>query len=161
MHMRGLLVVVLMLAAGLSSEGRAANELQLSADGWHSWRVASVTQYDEETIFVLIKSGKPAEIDVAGHWCKQRQPENVIDHGLVSTDTSIDWLQQHLGDPSDIGEDALAAISRHAGHRALQILIDIVESDAAADTRQEAIFWMAMSESDAAFDYIDRLLMAD
>jgi hypothetical protein len=158
---RGLIVVVLMLAACLSNQSRAAAALALTADGWHSWRVASVTQHDEETIVVLIKSGKPAEIDVAGHWCKQRRPENVIDHGLVSADTSIDWLQQHLGDPPDIGGHALAAISRHAGHRALQILIDIVESDAAADTRREAIFWMAMSESDAAFDYIDRLLMAD
>jgi len=41
---RGLIVVVLMLAAGLSSESRAASPLQLSADGWHSWRVASVTR---------------------------------------------------------------------------------------------------------------------
>jgi hypothetical protein len=36
MHMRGLLVTVLMLAASLSSESRAAAELQLTADGWHS-----------------------------------------------------------------------------------------------------------------------------
>ncbi|MDH4125304.1 MAG: hypothetical protein OEV69_06665, partial [Gammaproteobacteria bacterium] len=101
------------------------------------------------------------EIEIAGHWCRQRRHEAAVDHGLLSTDTSIDWLQQHLGNPSDLGEHALAAISRHAGHRALQILIDIVESDAAADTRQEAIFWMTMSGSDAAFDYIDGLLMAD
>ena len=158
---RGLVVAVVMLAAGLGSLSRAASALQLTADGWHSWRVASVTRAGEETIYVLINTGRPAEIEVAGRWCNQRRHAAVLDHGLLDVDTSINWLQQYLGEPSDIGEQTLAAISRHAGGRALQILIDIVESDAPADTRQEAIFWMAMSESDAAFEYIDALLMAD
>ena len=70
-------------------------------------------------------------------------------------------MQQFLGSRSDLSSDALAAISRHAGSRALQILIDIVESDAHMDVREEAVFWMAMSESEEAFAYIDHLLMAD
>jgi hypothetical protein len=161
MHMRGLLVTVLMLAASLSSESRAAAELQLTADGWHSWRVASVSDGDEETILVRVKSGVPTDIEILGHWCNRHRHDDAIDHGVLNADTSIDWLQQYLGRRDDLGEDALAAISRHAGDRALQILIGIVESDADADARQEAIFWMAMSESEAAFEYIDGLLMAE
>jgi hypothetical protein len=40
-------------------------------------------------------------------------------------------------------------------------LINIVESDAHMDVREEAVFWMAQSQSDDAYDYLDRLLMAN
>ena len=43
----------------------------------------------------------------------------------------------------------------------MQIMIDIVESDAHMDVREEAVFWMAQSGSQEAFAYLDRLLMAD
>ena len=49
----------------------------------------------------------------------------------------------------------------HEGSRAVQILIDVVESDAHMDIREEAVFWMAQSDSEEAFDYLDRLLMID
>ena len=160
-RMRGLIVVALMVAAGLSNQSDAASPINLSEDGWHTWRVASVKQPDEETIFVLVKSGKPVEIEIAGNWCNRRRHEQAIDLGLLSTDESIDWLQRHLGTRSDLSSDALAAVSRHAGDRSLQILIDIVESDADDEIREEAVFWMAMSESDDAFNYIDRLLMGN
>ena len=133
--------------------------------GWHTWQVPSVRFAENETIYVLIKSGETKEIEVAGDWCwgrsERNRRNNPIDHGVLTTDESIDWLQQYLGTRSDLSSDALAAISRHAGERALQILIDIVESDAHIDIREEAVFWMAMSESEAAFAYIDRLLMVD
>lgn len=160
-RLRGLAVVALMFAAGISSQTIAAGTLQLNEDGWHRWQVSSVKQHADETIFVLIMSGKAKDIEIAGHWCNGHRHEQAIDHGLLSTDESIDWLQQHLDDPSSLRSDAIAAISMHAGDRPLQILIDIVESDADHEIREEAVFWMAMSESDAAFDYIDKLLMAN
>ncbi len=79
--------------------------------------------------------------------------------GNRSTDESIDWLQQYIRSRSDLGSDALAAISRHAGDRSLNVLIGIVESDSDRELREEAVFWMVLSESDAAFEYIDRLLI--
>ena len=165
-RMRGLIVVTLMIAAGLSNQTNAASPMQLSEDGWHSWRVASDEHSGEETIYVLIKSGKPTEIEILGQWCNGRwrersQHEQAIDLGLLSADESIDWLQQHIGTRSDVSSDALAAISRHGGGRSLRILIDIVESDTDHEIREEAVFWMAMSESEEAFDYINRLLMSD
>ena len=156
-----LMLVVLLAAAGASSEIRAAEMLNLVDDGWYTWRVASVSQFDEEQFYVLVKSGEPRKIEIVGHWCSDRKHTNAVDLGLLETDASIDWLQQYTGKRSDLGSDALAAVSRHTGSRALNILIDIVESDAHMDVREEAVFWMAQSQSDDAYDYLDRLLMAN
>jgi hypothetical protein len=161
-----LLLLVLLLAAGAGSEIRAAETLSFDADGWYTWRVASAGEYDEEQFYVLLKSGKPQEIEIVGHWCNSwkrsdKKHAAAMDLGLLDTDTSIDWLQQHTGERTDLSSDALAAISMHEGSRAVRILIDIVESDAHMDIREEAVFWMAQSESEAAFDYLDRLLMID
>ena len=165
-RMRGLIVIMLMVAAGFSNQTNAASIINLSEDGWHSWQVASVEPAAEETIYVLVESGKPVEIEIAGRWCNgqrhdQWKHEQAMDLGSLGADESIDWLQQHIGTGSDLSSDALAAISRHAGDRSLQILIDIVESDAHDEIREEAVFWIAMSESDKAFDYINRLLMSN
>ncbi len=162
----GLVLIVLLLAAGASSQARAAEPINLTDDGWYTWHVASTGEYDDEQFYVLVKSGKPTEIEIVGHWCNRwkrsdkKYPE-ASDLGLLDTNTSIDWLQQHTGERSDLSSDALAAISMHEGSRAVQILIDIVESDAHMDVREEAVFWMAQSDSEAAFDYLDRLLMID
>ncbi len=159
-------LIVLLLAAGASSQTRAAEPINLTDDGWYTWHVASAGEHDEEQFYVLVKSGKPKQIEIVGHWCNRwkrsdkKYPE-ALDLGLLDTDTSIDWLQQHTGERSDLSSDALAAISMHEGSRAVQILIDIVESDAHMDVREEAVFWMAQSDSEAAFDYLDRLLMID
>lgn len=161
-----LMLVVLLLAAGAGSEIRAAETLRLDDDGWYTWRVASVSEFYEEQFYVLVKSGEPREIKIIGQWCNswnrsdRRYPE-AVDLGLLDADRSIDWFEQYIGSRSDLSSDALAAISMHEGSRALQVLIDVVESDAHMDIREEAVFWMAQSESDAAFDYIDRLLMID
>lgn len=163
-RMSGLLLVVLLIAAGAGSEIRAAEtnglDEKLGDDGWYTWRV------EEEQFYVLMKSGEPREIEIAGHWCNgwqlsdQRYSE-AVDLGLLEADPSIDWFEQYIGKRSDLSSDALAAISMHDGNRALKILIDIVESDAHIDVREEAVFWMAQSRSEVAFDYLDRLLMID
>ncbi len=160
----GLVLIVLLLAAGASSEARAAEPINLSDDGWYTWRVASAGQYDEEQFYVLIKSGKPKEIEIVGHWCNNWRRSDkkypvATDLGLVDTNSSIDWLQQYTGERTDLSSEALAAISMHEGTRAVQVLIDIVESKAHMEVREEAVFWMAQSDSEEAFNYLDRLLM--
>jgi len=159
-YLRGILLLAIMSAACAGSQTYAANVLQLTEDGWYRWRVPAAQPNEEETIYVRVNAGKPQAIEISGHWCNGQKHAAAIDLGVLTTDESIDWLQRYLGADSDLREDALAAISRHAGHRALQVLIDIIESDADRETRQEAIFWMAQSESDAAFAYLDRLLLA-
>jgi hypothetical protein len=160
----GLLLLVMLLAAGASGQARAAEPINLADDGWYTWRVASAGEYDEEQFYVHLKSGKPKAIEIVGHWCNRwkRSDKNypdATDLGLLDTDTSIDWLQPLTGERSDLSSDALAAISMHKGRRAVQILIDVVESDAHMDVREEAVFWMAQSDAEEAFDYLDRLLM--
>ena len=162
-----LLLAVLLIAAGISSPTRAAEPLGLADDGWYTWRVASVEEFEEEEFFVMIKSGEASKIQIIGRWCNswgrsvrsERNLPEAIDLGFVDTDASIDWFEQYIGKRSDLSSDALAAISQHEGSRAVQIMIDIVESDAHMDVREEAVFWMAQSGSQEAFDYIDRLLM--
>ena len=165
-RLSGLLLIVLLIAAGASSQIRAAEPLRLDDDGWYTWRVESGGEYDEEKFYVQMKGGKPKELEIVGRWCysrnhsDQRYPE-AMDLGLLDTDTSIEWLQQHTGERSDLSSDALAAISMHEGSRAVRVLIDVVESDAHMEVREEAVFWMAQSDSEEAFNYLDRLLMID
>ena len=85
----------------------------------------------------------------------------ISDLGSVSADDSIDWLRPYINAKSDVASDALAAISRHQGNYAFQVLAEVVESTADYDFREEAIFWMVMSETENAFAYIDRLIMGD
>ncbi len=160
----GLVLIAVLLAAGASSQARAAEPINLSDDGWYTWRVAATGEYDEEQFYVLIKSGKPKEIEIVGHWCNRWNGSDkkypvATDLGMLDTNSSIDWLQQYTGERTDLSSEALAAISRHEGTRAVQVLIDIVESKAHMDVREEAVFWMAQSDSEEAFNYLDRLLM--
>jgi len=163
-----LLLVMLLIAAGISSPARAAEPLTFDGDGWHSWSVASVDEFEEEQFFVKVKSGQAQKIHIVGRWCNgwsrkhsSRNYPEAVDHGFIETDPSIDWFEQYIGKRTELSSDALAAISQHEGSRAVQIMIDIVESDAPMDVREEAVFWMTQSGSQEAFTYIDRLLMLD
>ncbi len=162
----GLLLIVLLIAAGTSSEIRAAETINLDADGWYTWRVEPGGEFDQEKFYVLMQNGEPQEIEIVGRWCNgwqrfdQRYPE-AVDFGVLDTDQSIDWFEQYIGTRSDLSSDALAAISMHLSDRAIKILIGIVESDVDMDIREEAVFWMAQSDSEAAFRYLDRLLMVE
>ncbi|MGI9201855.1 MAG: hypothetical protein ACR2QL_12400 [Woeseiaceae bacterium] len=163
-----LLLVILLVAAGVSSPTHAAEPLTFDGDGWHTWSVASVDEFEEERFFVLVESGEARKIHIAGRWCNgwsrkhsgRNYPE-AVDLGFVETDQSIDWFEQYVGKRTELSSDALAAISQHEGSRAVQVMIDIVESDAPMNVREEAVFWMAQSGSQEAFAYIDRLLMLD
>ena len=163
-----LFLVAVIASASFGSEIRAEDAIQFGEDGWYSWQVATTGEFAEEKFYVRIRSGDAQEIEIVGHWCQgwkrvrtfdRAQYPDAIDFGLIDTDASIDWFQQFIGDRSDLGSDALAAISMHDSDRAVQIMIDVVESDAHMDVREEAVFWMAQSESEAAFAYLDRLLM--
>ncbi|MGI9221275.1 MAG: hypothetical protein ACR2QS_09600 [Woeseiaceae bacterium] len=163
-----LLLVALLIAAGITGPTRAAESLELGAEGWHTWRVASVDDFEEEQFFVLMRSNEVKKIHIVGRWCNgwswkrsERNYPEAVDLGFVETEQSIDWFQPYIGKRTELSSDALAAISQHAGERAVQIMIEVVESDAPMDVREKAVFWMAQSGSQEAFAYIDRLLMLD
>lgn len=112
-------------------------------------------------IYLLVKSGRPARIAALSPHCEIRNPAAITDHGAVDPDASADWLLRFVAADSRVGSEALAALSLHGGDRALQALVGVVESGTDDGLRQEALFWLIQSGSDAGFAYVDRLLTGD
>ena len=167
-RVRGLGVIALMAIACMGNETIASSVLDITEDGWYTWRAPAVASSDspEIQIYVLIEAGQPSKISMPDSHCRMVSKTKKInaeinDLGLLSADDSIDWLRPHIKAESDIASDALAAISRHSGNYAFQVLAEVVESNADDEFREEAIFWMVVSESEDAFVYIDRLIMGD
>jgi len=167
-RVRGLGVIALMVIACLGNETIASSVLDITEDGWHTWRAPATgkSETPEIQIYVLVEAGRTSKISVPGSHCRMGANDEIVnaevnDLGSVSADDSIDWLRTHIKAESDIASDALAAISLHSGNYAFQVLADVVESDADHDFREEAIFWMVVSENEDAFAYIDRLIVGD
>lgn len=165
---RGLGVIALMTVACLGNETIASGVLNITEDGWYTWRAPAVenAKTREIQVYVLIESGQTSKISLPGWQCQTGNKLETInaevnDLGSVSADDSIDWLRRQIKPESDIASTALAAISHHAGNYAFQVLAEIVESDADDEFREEAIFWMVVSDTDGAFAYIDRLIMGE
>ncbi len=197
-RVRGLGVIALMVIACLGNETTASSVLDITEDGWHTWRAPaiensktmccfswtgsgarericdldrghgnysssnSIARYSGEIqVYALIEAGQASKISVLSPHCEVVANTEISDLGSVSADDSIDWLRPYINAKSDVASDALAAISRHQGNYAFQVLAEVVESKADYDFREEAIFWMVMSETENAFAYIDRLIMGD
>jgi hypothetical protein len=63
------------------------------------------------------------------------------------------------GSTMDLREDAIFAISRLPGERAVDALLGVLANPQMhREVREQALFWLAHSDSDRAFEYLDRLL---
>jgi len=112
------------------------------ADGWYKWRVESPEgmgysccgglsgeSSGELTIFLRSENGRPVRIRAYDSNCAKAPEEAATDLGSISTERS----------------DAL--------------LLEIVQaSDVDQDVREEALFWLVHTGSDATFEYVDQLL---
>jgi hypothetical protein len=166
--MRGLLVALyaLLMGAVVLSSAAADELLQPDADGWHTWQVDepgvssemccfswnrgnksrkgcnldgdSIAFSDSGDcavapgtiqVYVRLSNGKPEDIRVLSSNCPVSTESDVADHGLVSSIESLGWFRSIIED------------------RRLDM-----------DVREEALFGLVQSESDAAFEYLDRLL---
>lgn len=116
---------------------------------------------DSTRVYVLMEAGVATRVDALSPHCEVRTATAMTDHGHRDSRTSVDWLRRFVASDSRVGSEALAALSLHGGDHALQALIDVVESDADGGLREEALFWLIQSGSDAGFAYVDRLLTAD
>jgi hypothetical protein len=112
-------------------------------------------------IYVLMEAGQPNRIAALSPYCEVHTATTITDHGSLNADASADWLRQFVGADSRVASQALAALALHAGDHALQVLIGMVESGSDDTLREEALFWLIQSGSDAGFAYVDRLLTAD
>jgi hypothetical protein len=166
--MRALLLTLylLLMGAAVLSSATADELLQPNADGWHTWQVDepgvssemccftwkrgddsrkgcnldghSIAFSDSGDcavapgtiqIYVRLDDGEPKDIRVLSSNCPVSTESEVADHGLVSAGESLTWFRSIIEDQR----------------------LDI-------DIREEALFGLVQSESDAAFDYIDSLL---
>ena len=80
-------------------------------------------------VYVRVKKGIPEDIRMLSSNCPVSTESQVTDHGLVSVDENISWFRTIIE------------------NRALQ-----------QDVREEALFALVISGSDAAYVYLDRLL---
>ena len=165
MKRRGRIVISSLLAAVLvMSVARASAEE--SADGWYSWQIdgefgaASSCCYrydrgdlrkgmceldggkgsivtgdtcsqldDNKILFVRKQDGLPVRLAVFDASCSVRTRSPVTDLGTVSSDEAV-----------------------------LMLLDFVKRSDLNRKTRESALFWLAQSGSDRAFQYLDELI---
>lgn len=113
-------------------------------------------------VYVRITDGSVTRIRALDSNCPVSTKTPINSLGEVDASASAAWLldQVDLADGKRrIAEDAMAAISTHRADIALDTLTRILEDrDRRRKTREQALFWLAQIESDAAFEYIDALL---
>ena len=161
-----LLLLGAILGATLWGSQAKADILSAGADGWHTWQVDepgvssemccfswnrgnksrkgcnldghSIAFSDSGDcavapgtiqVYVRFDNGEPKDIRVLSSNCPVSTESEVADHGLVSAGESLAWFQSIIE------------------NRQLDM-----------DIREEALFGLVQSESDAAFDYLDSLL---
>jgi len=153
-----IVVVVVLIAACIGSESLGAVFDGPVDDGWHTWQVRAADG-GELQIYVSIESGEPVQFRLRSNSiCSGNFDVDATDLGFIDVDESIDWLQTYIEPRSRLGSDIIMAISLHSGARPVVILATIVKTQTDREIREEALFWLGQSDSDAAFDVFDRLL---
>ena len=133
-----LISLTLIAIALLGSPSPATASTFDQADGWYKWRIDSPMNRSnsccnnssgELTIYVRSENGNPVRIRAFDSDCGKAPEETVADLGHVPLERS----------------DAL--------------FLEIVQAvDADMDVREEALFWLVHTGSDATFEYVDQLL---
>ncbi len=166
--MRVLKAVFLMLMIGTlaCNQSSSAEILPANANGWHTWQVDEVgpvarmccfsvrrgahkqagcdldgrnihfasggdcaSQPGVVQIYARMKNGVPVDIRVLSSACPVSAEGEITDHGLVSVAENIYWFRRVIESPR----------------------LDM-------EVREEALFGLVQSESDAVFEYFDALL---
>ncbi len=166
--MHALRVVFLMLLIGTLAwnQPSSAEILPANANGWHTWQVDEVgpvarmccfswrrgthrqagcdldgrnigfansgdcaSESGVVQVYARMENGVPVDIRVLSSECPVSAETEIADHGLVSVAENIYWFRRVIENPQ----------------------LDM-------DVREEALFGLVQSESDAVFDYFDALL---
>ena len=112
---------------------------------------------NELQIYALVESGLTRKLVALSPQCPITAANQINDFGLASGDDSMQWLRQHITGDNRLSEDALSAI---AGHESgINALISTLEDrKLPMDLREQALFWLAQSDTDQAYDYLTALL---
>ena len=78
--------------------------------------------------------------------------------GASQSEEAIQWAAAN--DPDDnVRKEAVFAMSQLPGERGVDALLAVLGNrQAHREVREQALFWLAQSDSDRAFEYLDRLL---
>jgi len=93
------------------------------------WHTWQIDEPGTVPIYVKVINGILKDVRVQGSNCRDSIESEVTEHGLVSAEENLDWFRTIIE-------------SKH---------LDM-------DVREDALFGLVQSESDAAFAYLDRLL---
>jgi len=78
--------------------------------------------------------------------------------GARESEEAIEWAITHDPD-DDVRREAVFAISRLPEERGIDALFTVLGNrQMDREVREQALFWLAQSDSDRAFEYLDRLL---
>lgn len=114
---------------------------------------------DRIRVYVYMNAGTPSKLSTLSADCPVRTDSDVTDLGLIEPAMSVAWLAARVDSDSDLTSDFITAISMHAGDAAFDALTTLLEDRSRdMEIREEALFWLAQSESSEAYDYLDRLL---
>ena len=150
-----LLFAAVLFASVISSESHSSDLLKITEDGWYTWYVDTD---DGLQIYSLIDSGRPTRVVVPAYDCGWKAVADATDLGAIDAAESIAWLRRFIAPRSDISSEVMAALSAHANEDAADALGQVLRSDSSRRNRKEALFWLAQTNADAAFDILDRLL---
>ncbi len=156
--MRRFIHIVFALAlftAGIASESRSSDLFQVTSDGWYSWRIAGAGDLE---IHALIESGRPSEFYLPTLQCNRSKVPASTDLGSISATESIAWLRRFVSPRTDVSAEVMAAIAVHPGVEPVRALQDVIRSDTDWDNRREAVFWLAQSNDESAYAFLDSLL---
>ncbi len=160
------IAVTLVAVLIIWSESTAADIVTDKSDGWHTWQIDEVGSVGEMCCFtgqrgsptkagcnldggrvsfgndgdcsadtgavqfyVLVKNGKPLKIRTLSSECPVTTEAAITDHGVVTAGDNIEWFEKVIEDTS-----------------------------LSQSLREEALFGLVQSESNTAFEYLDRLL---
>jgi hypothetical protein len=132
--------------------------LRSSGGRWTISRPA-VSGSDSMLIYVEVDGGKVRRILPLSSTCPISGEAEVRTLEYVSTAESIAWLRRLIEVQPKMADEAIMAVSHHREDEAVPALISILEDQQQnQDNREQALFWMAHSDSDLAYAYIDQLL---
>jgi HEAT repeat protein len=78
--------------------------------------------------------------------------------GASQSEKAIQWAITNDPD-DDVREEAVFAMSQLPGERGVDALFAVLGNQRMSrEVREQALFWLAQSDSDRAFEYLDRLL---
>ena len=110
-------------------------------------------------VYVFVADGDVSEIRALSAGCPVETATPVRDLGRPPVTESIAWLDRHAVSGSGLADDAVVAIALHDDAAAFAALRNMVENPRRGmDVREQALFWLAHSDNDEAFRYLDRLL---